>query len=72
MNYMQGHDELGVKGGVEVDTVGAFALDGDAEVATSTVGDDPKPEESAGGAGEAPDESDNVPVSTSNVDAKEE
>ena len=72
MNYMQGHDELGVKGGVEVNNVGACALGGDVEVATSTVGDDPKPAEAAGGAGMAPDDSDNVPVSASNVDAKEE
>ena len=72
MNYMQGHDELGVKGGVEVNNVGACALDDDAAVATSTVGDDPKPEEAAGRAGMAPDDSDNVPVSSYNVDAKEE
>ena len=72
MNYMQGHDELGVKGGVEVNNVGASALGDDAEVATSTVGDDPKPEESAGRAGMAPDDSENVPVSSSNMDAKEE
>ena len=71
MNYMQGHDELGVKGGVD-NNVGASALGDDAEVATSTVGDDPKPEEAAGRAGMAPDDSDNVPVSSSNMDAKEE
>ena len=72
MNYMQGHDELGVKGGVEVNNVGAGALNDDSEVATSTVGDGPKPEDAASGAEVAPDVSDNVPVSSSNVDAKEE
>ena len=72
MNYMQGHDELAVKGGVEVNNVGACALEDDAEVATSTVGDGAKPEGAAGRAGVAPDDSDNVPVSSSKMDAKEE
>ena len=72
MNYMQGHDELGFKGGAEVNNVGAGALDGDAKEGTSTVGDDPKPEEAADRGGVGPDESDYVPESSSNVDPKEE